>query len=151
MAQNWTHDTGDRIEEVQVVQQPGYEVRQEVVTDVYAQRVETLRKITQVAWLLFGLLEALIALRVFLKLIGANPASYFAALTYAVTDLFLWPFFGLTNTPAVGNMVLEVPSLIAMFVYALVGWALVKVVWLLFPQRPTTTVSTYERDGTPRY
>lgn len=151
MAQNWTHDTGDRIEEVQVVQQPGYEVRQEIVTDVYARQVESLRKITQLIWLMFALLEGLIVLRILLKLIGANPSSPFAALTYAVTDLFLWPFFGLTSTPSVGSMVLEIPSLIAMLVYALVGWAVVKVLWLLFPQRPTTTISTYERDGTPRY
>ena len=52
-------------------------------------------KATQLVWLLFGILEALIALRIGLKLIGANPASPVAAFLYGFTDLFLWPFAGL--------------------------------------------------------
>jgi hypothetical protein len=94
------------------------------------QRVATI-KLTQVIWLLFGLLEALIALRIGLRLIGANPANPFAALIYGFTDLFLWPFVGLVGAPAVGNMVLEVHSLIAMLAYALLAWVLAKIVWVL--------------------
>ena len=56
-------------------------------------------KATQVVWLLFGILEALIAIRILLKLIAANPNSPIAALIYGFTDLFLFPFAGLTATP----------------------------------------------------
>lgn len=89
-------------------------------------------KATQFVWLVFGILEGLIALRVLLKLIGANPNSPFAGFIYGFTSLFLLPFSGLTGTPAVGNMVLEISSLIAMAVYALLAWALERIIWVIF-------------------
>ena len=89
-------------------------------------------KATQLVWLLFGILEALIALRIFLKLIAANPASPIAVLIYGFTELFLLPFAGLTATPAAGGMVLEISSVIAMLVYGLIAWALERTVWVIF-------------------
>jgi hypothetical protein len=100
-------------------------------------------KATQLVWLLFGILETLIALRVFLKLIAANPSNPIAALIYAFTDLFLFPFAGLTATPAAGGMVLELSSLFAMLVYALVAWAIERIIWVLFyrPRGPVVEVT----------
>jgi hypothetical protein len=100
-------------------------------------------KATQLVWLLFGVLEALIALRIGLKLIGANPASPVAVFIYGFTDLFLWPFTGLTGTPAAGGMVLELSSVIAMVVYALIAWALERVIWVIFyrPRGPVVGVT----------
>jgi hypothetical protein len=104
-------------------------------------------RVAQLIWLLFGVLEALIGLRIVLKLIAANPANPFANLVYTFTDLFLWPFAGLTVTPSAQGMVLEIPAIIAMFVYALMGWVLVKLVWLLFYHPTTTrTVRTEEHE-----
>jgi hypothetical protein len=100
-------------------------------------------KLTQLVWLAFGALEALIALRIVLKMMGANPASPFAQLIYGFTDIFLWPFFGLTRTPATGGMVLEIPSFIAMVVYALVAWVVAKVIWLIL-YRPRETMVIQE-------
>jgi uncharacterized protein YggT (Ycf19 family) len=100
-------------------------------------------KATQLVWLLFGILEALIALRFVLKLIAANPDSPIAALIYGFTDLFLLPFKGLTATPAAAGMVLELSSLIALVVYALIGWAIERLIWVLFyrPKGPTEQVT----------
>ncbi|HSK66352.1 MAG TPA: hypothetical protein VK888_05445, partial [Anaerolineales bacterium] len=42
-------------------------------------------KVTQLIWLFLGILEALIALRIGLKLIGANPESPIVALIYGLT------------------------------------------------------------------
>lgn len=111
-------------------------------------------KVTQLVWLLFGILEALIALRIGLKLIGANPASPVAVFIYGFTDLFLWPFTGLTGTPAAGGMVLEISSVIAMVVYALIAWALERTIWVIFyrPRGPvvgvtqTTTTDQHTRE-----
>lgn len=89
-------------------------------------------KVTYIIWLLFGILESLILLRVGLKLIAANPSSPFAALIYNFTDIFLFPFVGLTTTPVAGGMVLEVSSIIAIFVYALLAWAIERIVWVIF-------------------
>ena len=100
-------------------------------------------KATQVVWLLFGILEALLALRFGLKLIGANPASPFAVGLYGFTNLFLFPFAGLTGTPAAGGMVLEFTTIIAMVVYALIGWAIERIIWVIFyrPRGPVVGVT----------
>ena len=95
------------------------------------QRIFTF-KATQLVWLLFGILEALIALRIGLKLIGANPGNPFADIIYGFTSLFLFPFTGLVGTPAAGGMVFEFSSVIAMIVYALVAWALERIIWVIF-------------------
>ena len=91
-----------------------------------------LYKTSQSIWLLAGLLEAMLGLRVFLKLIAANPANAFARFLYEMTALFLRPFVGLVTDPAVDGMVLELHTLIAMIVYALIAWGLVRFVWLIF-------------------
>ena len=100
-------------------------------------------KATQLVWLLFGILEGLIALRIGLKLIGANPASPIAVYLYGFTGLFLLPFEGLTGTPSSGGMVLEVSSVIAMLVYALIAWALERIIWVIFyrPRGPVVGVT----------
>ena len=89
-------------------------------------------KATQLVWLFFGVLEALIAIRVVLKLIAANPDSPIARFIYGVTSLFLAPFEGLTSTPSAGGMVLEISSVIAMIVYGLVAWGLERLIWVVF-------------------
>lgn len=100
-------------------------------------------KATQLVWLLFGVLEALLALRVGLKLIGANAASPVAAFLYGFTDLFLWPFAGLIGTPQAAGLVLELTTVIAMVVYALIAWALDRIIWVIFyrPRGPVVGVS----------
>jgi hypothetical protein len=100
-------------------------------------------KATQLVWLLFGVLEALIALRIGLKLIGANPESPIVALIYGFTALFLFPFEGLVGSPAVGNMVLELSSMFAMLIYALIAWVVERTIWLIFyrPRGPVVAVT----------
>ena len=100
-------------------------------------------KATQLVWLFLGILEALLALRFGLKLIGANPDSPFAVFIYGFTNLFLFPFAGLTGTPAAGGMVLEISTMIAMVVYALIGWALERIIWVIFyrPRGPVVGVT----------
>ena len=117
------------------------------------QRIFTF-KATQLIWLLFGVLEVLIALRIALMLIGANPSSPIVALIYGFTYLFLFPFNGLVASPTAGNMVLELSSMFAMLIYGLIAWALERTVWLIFyrPRGPvvgTTQTTTNERHITP--
>ena len=117
------------------------------------QRIFTF-KATQLIWLLLGILEAMIALRIGLKLIGANPESMIVALIYGFTYLFLFPFAGLVGSPATGNMVLELSSLFAMLIYALIAWAFERIVWLIFyrpggPVVGTTQTTTNENHTTP--
>jgi hypothetical protein len=117
------------------------------------QRIFTF-KVTQLIWLFLGILEALIALRIGLKLIGANPESPIVALIYGLTYLFLFPFQGMVATPSAGSIVLELSSLFAMLIYALIAWAVERIVWVLFyrPRGPavgTTQTTTRERHINP--
>jgi YGGT family protein len=100
-------------------------------------------KVTQLVWLLFGVLEALIALRIGLKLIGANPESPIVALIYGLTFMFLFPFEGLVASPTVGGMVLEISSMFAMLIYALIAWVVERTVWLISyrPRGPVVAVT----------
>ena len=117
------------------------------------QRIFTF-KASQLIWLAFGVLEVLIALRIGLMLVGANPGSPVVALIYGITALFLIPFVGLIGSPAVGGMVLEISSMFAMLIYALIAWAVERTVWVLF-YRPraavvgTTQTTTSERHINP--
>lgn len=128
--------TDNRISEVQTTQKEPEQER----------RIFTF-KATQLVWLFLGILEALLALRFFLKLIAANPASPIAVFLYGFTGLFLLPFAGLTGTPAAGGMVLEIPTVIAMAVYALIGWALERLIWVIFyrPRGPVTQTTTTDQ------
>lgn len=106
-------------------------------------------KATQLIWLLLGVLEALIALRIGLKLVGANPESLIVAAIYGVTYIFLFPFEGLITSPANGNFILELSSVFAMLLYGLLAWAVERIVWLMFyrPRGPvvgTTQTTTSE-------
>jgi hypothetical protein len=136
----------EREEQVRQIDEPGYQRQERVVTDYAAERRQGLYQVSSIIWLVFGVIAGLIGLRFVLRLIAANPSSPFAAFIYRVTDLFLWPFSGLIATPASGGMVLELPSLIAIVVYLLLAWLLVRLVWILFDRPGSRSVSRYERD-----
>jgi hypothetical protein len=104
-------------------------------------------KATQLVWLFLVVLETFLALRFILKLIAANPDSPFAVFIYGFTGLFLLPFAGLTATPQVGGMVLEISTMVAMVVYALVFYLIERVVWLIFyrPHGPVTQTTTTDQ------
>ena len=109
-------------------------------------------KATQLIWLFLGILEGLLALRILLKLMAANPSNAFAAFLYSITDLFLLPFAGLVGTPTAGGMVLELSSIIAMVVYGLVGLGLERLVWVIFyrPRGPSESLTQTTTQDRPR-
>lgn len=115
-----------------------------------AGRVATF-KVTQLIWLLLAILEAVLALRFFFKLIGVNAANPFANFLYNLTGFFVAPFASLTGAPSAGAMVFEFSTFIAMIVYALVGWGLERLVYVLFykPRGAMSTRQTTVADHAP--
>ena len=93
---------------------------------------ETLRRITGLIQLSFGVLNGLIGLRFLLKLMAANPENPFASLVYFITSPFIWMFRDLTLTPSFEGIQIEFFSLIAIVVYALIGWIIIQLMWILF-------------------
>jgi len=92
----------------------------------------TLRRITGLIQLGFGVLNGLVGLRFMLKLMAANPANPFASLVYFITTPFLWMFQNITSTPSFNGIVIEFFSLIAIVVYSLIGWIIIQLMWILF-------------------
>lgn len=135
----------EHLEKIHVDSEGNREVRQRVVRDRAKEARLLAYQITQLIWIAFGFLITTIGLRVVLKLLGANPVSVFTSLVYQFTDLFLWPFTGMFAAPSANGMVLEVSSLIAMFVYAFIAWLVARIVWLLLYRTDTRSVTTYER------
>jgi hypothetical protein len=117
------------------------------------QRIFTF-KASQLIWLVFGVLEVLIALRIGLMLVGANAGSPIVALIYGITALFLFPFTGLIGSPTFGGFVLEISSMFAMLIYALIAWVVERTVWLVFyrPRGPVVAVTetSTSESHTPR-
>lgn len=93
---------------------------------------ETLRRLTGLIQLTFGVLNGLIGLRFLLKLMAANPENVFASLVYFITTPFIWIFRDLTRTPSFEGIEIEFFSLIAIVVYALIGWIIIQLMWVLF-------------------
>ncbi len=117
--------------------------RQEVVHDVSNERKGVLLRVTQIIWLGTLALEILLGTRALLKLVAANPTVPFANFVYNLSEVFLLPFLGLTITPAANGMVLEIPTIIAMLFYALLGLLAVKLLWVLFRPSKNLMVRTY--------
>jgi hypothetical protein len=88
-------------------------------------------RLTQLIYWVFGLIEGLILVRLILKVLGANQTAGFAQFIYGITAPLVAPFMGLFSNPAYQNSVLELSSIVALIVYALVAWLLAKLVWIL--------------------
>jgi YggT family protein len=124
-------DPNDPDEERVIITEEPTEVRDTVVEESVVARRDPAILITRLIWLVLGFIEAFIALRIILRLLGADPANAFASLIYNVSALFVWPFVGLIQDPAFNGSTFEVTSIIAMFVYLLAAWGLVELVWVL--------------------
>lgn len=83
----------------------------------------------RIVWLIFGIIIGILALRFLLRLLGADPNNSFADLIYSLSEPFASPFFGLFNYSA--NLItgrFEFETLVAILVYALIGWVIAKIV-----------------------
>lgn len=81
---------------------------------------------------IFGALEILLAFRLVLKLMGASLASGFVRLIYALTGIFTMPFEGIFRRGVAQGLettaVLEPATLVALIVYVIIAWGIVKLV-----------------------
>ncbi len=102
-----------------------------VVVDSPATRNAGLFKLQEAIYLLFGIVEVLIGIRFLLLAFGANPQAPFVAAIYSITAPFIAPFVGIFGTPRFGGSVIEPHSIVAIVVYALLAWVLVKIAWLV--------------------
>jgi len=139
----------DRVERVRVHQHGSSQYVERVVDNAAAAQRSFTYQVTGLLWLMLGALESLLLLRLILKLMAANPANAFASFIYTLSDLFVWPFVGLTVTPTAFGIVVEIHTIIAMVVYAMLGWLFISLFLLLLYRRSERSVIIEEREHTP--
>jgi hypothetical protein len=93
---------------------------------------------SQIVWYVLGILEIILAFRFVLKLTGANPLAGFTSFIYAITWPFTAPFLTVFPMTSVESSVFEWTTLLAMLVYWIVAWAIIKLFMM------SKTVSTPE-------
>jgi uncharacterized protein YggT (Ycf19 family) len=91
------------------------------------------RRTNEVIYLVFAIVDVVLLVRMVLKLLAANPHAGFSSFIYSVSDALLVPFRGILPTTTVsGQSVFEMSALIAILVYALVGFGLARLVSIAF-------------------
>jgi hypothetical protein len=97
---------------------------------------------TQIVWYVLGLLEVLLAFRFFLRLLAANPSAGFSNFIYSVSYPFAAPFLNVFHITQVQGSVLEWTTLLAMLVYWLIAWGIIK---LFFMSKSVSTPEAAEK------
>jgi hypothetical protein len=103
-------------------------------------RIRPLYRMSQIVWYVLGLVEILLALRFLLKLFGANSGAGFTKFIYGASALFAAPFLYVFKISQVEGSIFEWSTILAMAVYLLVAWLIVKAIVMGKP------VSTKEAD-----
>lgn len=98
----------------------------------------------QIIWYILGVIEVLLLFRIVLKLLGANPLSGFAAFIYLITAPLAFPFSGILPVSRSGNTIMEWSTIIAMIVYLLVAYGLVKLFQIVKPTDPEEVIRTVD-------
>jgi YGGT family protein len=124
---------------------PGATTDQTLTTayDPYAGRRANSNRLVQAVYLVFGVVEALLIIRFFLRALAANADAGSAQAIYAITGVLVAPFTGLFGTPQIaGGAALEVSTLIALVVYAAMGWLVARAAWLMFGETRSGSVAS---------
>lgn len=100
------------------------------------EKKKTIFRFNQIIWYILGLIEVLLAFRVVLKALGANPYSGFTNLIYALTTPLATPFNGILGVSITGSSLIEWSTIIAAVVYLCVAWGFVYLMDLIYPITP---------------
>jgi YggT family protein len=119
--------------EFRTVERPvsGVDRVESVAYDPFADRRLAAHRTVQLVYWIFGLIEGLILIRFVLKALGANPSASFAEFIYGITAPLVAPFYGLFGNPSAQGSVLELHSIVALIVYALLAWLIARLVWIV--------------------
>ncbi len=121
---------------------------EQVFEDTYAARANSLDRIARIIQFVFGLLLVLLALRFLFRVINAGTGNGLVNFIYNITAPFVAPFNGIFNDQALNNnaSVVEFSTLIAIGIYALLAWGIVKMLYVFFsPDHSTKEVFSSSR------
>ncbi|MEK7447785.1 MAG: YggT family protein [Patescibacteria group bacterium] len=93
-------------------------------------------------YFIFGVLEILLAFRFILQLLGASLSSGFVSSIYDFSRIFILPFEGIfrkgTSEGIETTAVFEPATLVAIIVYALLAWGIVKLIRIFSGEKQQT-------------
>ncbi|MDQ3098921.1 MAG: YggT family protein [bacterium] len=103
------------------------------VSDKIPDRKSVATKMIELVYLMLIILESVLALRFIFKLLGADEYNVFIQFLYNMTMIFVVPFQGLfatsaQNTIRVSLYNLEFTTLVAMGIYALLAYIVVRII-----------------------
>lgn len=106
-----------------------------VVNNPANNKADSTQTMSYLIYFIFGLLEILLTFRLALKLTGASMASAFVSFIYGLTGIFILPFEGIFHKELAQGIettsVFEPSTLIAIIVYALLAFGIVKLMLIL--------------------
>lgn len=129
----------ERTEQVKEVSPDGRLQRTtETVDRPNAHQAEGQTVAARVVWFIAGVLLTLLAFRFVLALLGANQSNGFANFIFSASHPFVAPFFGLFSYDTTyGVSHVEIYTLIAMAVYALVAYGIARLMTINRTDRTT--------------
>lgn len=103
-------------------------------------KVTSSQTVEYIIYFLSGFLEILLVFRLILKMTGANMGGMFVNFIYGLTGIFITPFRGIFSqavSPGIENTaVFEPATLIAIIVYAVLSFGIVKLFRILSGKKP---------------
>lgn len=93
---------------------------------------DLLLRLQQLVGLAFIVIEGIVALRVVFKAMGANAQAGFSSLVYNVSSPFVGPFHPVFKDGNINGHPFELGSVLAMLVFALLAYLVLRVVRVLF-------------------
>lgn len=97
-----------------------------------ANQNSAIARVVNIVYFLFGIVEVVLVIRVLLHLVAANSGNAFANIIDTFSYPFVMLFTTLVQNPVLGtNSVLEITTIIAMVVWAIVAWMIARLIWLL--------------------
>ena len=95
-----------------------------------------------VVWFVVGVIEIFIAARFLGKLFGASAHSAFVNFIYQVSGPMVAPFTGIFGDTGTRTNTFETASLVALVVYAVIGWGLVVLIRIVTAPKGTKPASS---------
>lgn len=105
-------------------------------------KTRPLYRATQAIWYLFYVIETILVFRFAFKLIGANTAAGFTRFIYNLSDPLLAPFQLVLPAPRVSGSIFEWSTLLAMLVYWIIAWGIVR---LLLMGKPVSEIEANQK------
>ena len=97
-----------------------------------ANQNSAIARVVNIVYYLFGIVQVILVIRVLLHLVAANSSNAFANIIDTISYPVVVLFSNLVQNPVLGTTsVLEITTIIAMVVWAIVAWLIARLIWLV--------------------